>query len=125
MTSTAPTPGGNMFGFEEGGEALIDTNNAVLLDSVGLSLAMDPAELPFGAGVTFAMLLSGRINKTTAQGRVLYLMDVESAAVVAATLIEAASEAGGETAHKFLEGVYGATARLVAAKHRDRAGEGG
>ena len=77
---------------------ILDTPNAVLLDSSDVCL-MEAA----GGSVVLAMLLEGRINKTTDRARNLYLLNEDGAAALVTELIALAHRIGPEFGSRFTE----------------------
>lgn len=75
---------------------IIDTTDAVLLDHSDVCL-META----GGSVVLAMLLEGRINKTTDRARNLYLLNEDGAAALVTELIALAHRIGPEFGHRF------------------------
>ncbi|MFF6847083.1 hypothetical protein [Streptomyces antimycoticus] len=75
---------------------LFDTTNAVLLDSSDVCL-METAN----GSVVMAMLLEGRINKTTDRARNLYLINEDGAAALVTELIALAHRIGPEFGERF------------------------
>ncbi|MFE9064871.1 hypothetical protein [Streptomyces violaceusniger] len=75
---------------------LLDTKNAVLLDSSDVCL-METAS----GSVVLAMLLEGRINKTTDRARNLYLLNEDGAAALVTELIALAHRIGPEFGARF------------------------
>ena len=75
---------------------IVDTTNAVLLDASDVSLV----ETSDGS-VALAMLLEGRINKTTDRARNLYLMNEDGAAALVTELIALAHRIGPEFGERF------------------------
>lgn len=83
---------------------IIDTTNAVLLDTTNAVLldASDVSLVETGSGsVALAMLLEGRIDKTTDRARNLYLMNEDGAAALVTELIALAHRIGPEFGHRF------------------------
>ncbi len=74
----------------------IDTTDAVLLDHSDVCL-META----GGSVVLAMLLEGRINKTTDRARNLYLLNEDGAAALVTELLALAHRIGPEFGHRF------------------------
>ncbi|RPE40239.1 hypothetical protein EDD90_3275 [Streptomyces sp. Ag109_O5-1] len=70
---------------------IIDTTNAVLLDNSNVCLV----ETANGS-VAMAMLLEGRINKTTDRARNLYLLNGDGAAAIITELLALAHRIGPE-----------------------------
>jgi hypothetical protein len=75
---------------------IIDTTNAVVLDSTSVSLMETPNGNP-----VLAMLLVGRIAKTTDRARNLYLMNEDGAAALVTELIALAHRIGPEFGARF------------------------
>lgn len=75
---------------------IIDTTGAVLLDSSDVCL-META----GGSVVMAMLLEGRINKTTDRARNLYLLNGDGAAAIITELLALAHRIGPEFGERF------------------------
>jgi hypothetical protein len=75
---------------------ILDTTNAVLLDSSDVCL-META----GGSVVLAMLLEGRINKTTDRARNLYLLNEDGAAALVTELLALAHRIGPEFGERF------------------------
>jgi hypothetical protein len=75
---------------------IIDTTNAVVLDSTSVSLMETPNGNP-----VLAMLLEGRIAKTTDRARNLYLMNEDGAAALVTELIALAHRIGPEFGARF------------------------
>jgi hypothetical protein len=76
---------------------VVDATNAVLLDSSTVSLVGSPGESkPY-----LAVLLEGRINKTTERARNLYLMNEDGAAALVAELMALAHRIGPEFGARF------------------------
>lgn len=69
---------------------IIDTTDAVLLDSTTVSLV----ETPGRTKPVLAALLEGRINKTTDRARVLYLMNEDGAAALISEIAACAYRIG-------------------------------
>ncbi len=87
-------PGGNIAG--PGGPhdrnaVVLDTTDAVLLDHTSVCL-METS----GGSVVLAMLLEGRINKTSDRARNLYLMNEDGAAALVSELMALAHRIGPE-----------------------------
>jgi hypothetical protein len=76
---------------------VLDTTNAVLLDSSDVCLV----EAPGRNGPFLAMLLEGRINKTTDRARNLYLMNEDGAAALVTELMALAHRIGPEFGARF------------------------
>jgi hypothetical protein len=76
---------------------IIDTTDAVLLDSSVVSLV----ETPGHPAPVLAMLLEGRINKTTDRARNLYLMNEDGAAALVTELMALAHRIGPEFGARF------------------------
>ena len=77
---------------------ILDTTDAVLLDSNDVCLVETS-----GGNVVLAMLLEGRINKTTDRARNLYLMNEDGAAALVTELMALANRIGPEFGHRFTE----------------------
>lgn len=75
---------------------IIDTTNAVILDATSVSLMETHRGNP-----VLAMLLEGRIAKTTDRARNLYLMDEDGAAALVTELIALAHRIGPEFGARF------------------------
>lgn len=75
---------------------ILDTTDAVLLDSSDVCL-METS----GGSVVLAMLLEGRINKTTDRARNLYLLNEDGAAALVTELIALAHRIGPEFGQRF------------------------
>jgi hypothetical protein len=75
---------------------IIDTTNAVILDSTSVSLMETHNGNP-----VLAMLLEGRIAKTTDRARNLYLMNEDGAAALVTELIALAHRIGPEFGARF------------------------
>ena|SRR5689334_1550614 len=75
---------------------ILDTTDAVLLDHSNVCL-META----GGSVVLAMLLEGRINKTTDRARNLYLLNEDGAAALVTELLALAHRIGPEFGHRF------------------------
>ena len=75
---------------------IVDTTNAVLLDSSDVCLVETG-----GGEVVLSMLLEGRINKTTDRARNLYLMNEDGAAALVTELISLAHRIGPEFGERF------------------------
>lgn len=75
---------------------IIDTTDAVLLDSSDVCLVETP-----GGNVVLSMLLEGRINKTTDRARNLYLLNEDGAAALVTELIALAHRIGPEFGARF------------------------
>lgn len=75
---------------------VIDTTNAVLLDHTDVCL------METNNGVILAMLLEGRINKTTDRARNLYLFDEDGAAALVSELIAVAHRIGPEFGERLM-----------------------
>jgi hypothetical protein len=73
---------------------VIDTQYAVLLDYTEVALV----EVHHGEekGPALALMLAGRINKTTERSQVVYLFDTDGAAAIISQLIGLASRMGQE-----------------------------
>lgn len=80
---------------------ILDTTDAVLLDHSDVCL-METS----GGSVVLAMLLEGRINKTTDRARNLYLLNEDGAAALVTELLALAHRIGPEFGARF-------TARLA------------
>lgn len=78
---------------------VIDTTDAVLLDGTTVSLM----EVPGRVSPVLAMLLEGRINKTTDRARNLYVMDEDGAASIVSELIALAYRTGPEFGDRLLD----------------------
>lgn len=75
---------------------ILDTTDAVLLESSDVCL-METS----GGSVVLAMLLDGRINKTTDRARNLYLMNEDGAAALVTELMALANRIGPEFGARF------------------------
>ena len=75
---------------------IVDTSNAVLLDSTDVCLVETSNGTP-----ALAMLLEGRINKTTDRARNLYLLNEDGAAALVTELLALAHRIGPEFGHRF------------------------
>jgi hypothetical protein len=75
---------------------VLDTTAAVLLDSSDVCL-METT----GGNVVLAMLLEGRINKTTDRARNLYLMNEDGAAALVTELMALANRIGPDFGERF------------------------
>lgn len=76
---------------------IIDATNAVLLDHSTVSLVGSPGNpKPY-----LAVLLEGRINKTTDRARNLYLMNEDGAAALVTELIALAHRIGPDFGQRF------------------------
>lgn len=78
---------------------ILDTTDAVLLDHSTVTLV----ETPNHTAPVLAMLLEGRINKTTDRARNLYLLNEDGAAALVTELIALAHRIGPEFGHRFTE----------------------
>lgn len=76
---------------------IIDTTDAVLLDSSVVTLVGSPGH----PDPILAMLLEGRINKTTDRARNLYLMNEDGAAALVTELLALAHRIGPEFGARF------------------------
>jgi hypothetical protein len=76
---------------------VVDTTDAVLLDASTVSLV----ETPNHTAPVLAVLLEGRINKTTDRARNLYLMNEDGAAALVTELIALAHRIGPEFGQRF------------------------
>ena len=76
---------------------ILDTTDAVLLDHSTVTLV----ETPNHTAPVLAMLLEGRINKTTDRARNLYLLNEDGAAALVTELIALAHRIGPEFGHRF------------------------
>lgn len=95
------TSGGNIAG--PGGPhdrnaVVIDTTNAVLLDHSNVCL-METG----GGSVALAVLLEGRINRTSDRARNLYLMNEDGAAALVSELLALAHRIGPAFGKRFTE----------------------
>lgn len=80
---------------------ILDTTDAVLLDSSLVTLVGSPGNpKPY-----LAMLLQGRINKTTDRARNLYLMNEDGAAALVSELIALAHRIGPEFGDRLMDRV--------------------
>lgn len=75
---------------------IIDTTDAVLLDSSDVCLVETP-----GGNVVLSMLLEGRINKTIDRARNLYLLNEDGAAALVTELLALANRIGPEFGERF------------------------
>ncbi|MFE7236118.1 hypothetical protein ACFVAF_37000 [Streptomyces sp. NPDC057596] len=75
---------------------IVDTTNAVILDASTVTQVETLTGTP-----ALAMLLEGRINKTTERARNLYLMNEDGAAALVTELIALAHRIGPEFGHRF------------------------
>ena len=75
---------------------IVDTTNAVILDAATVS---EVETLTGAPGL--AMLLEGRIARTTERARNLYLMNEDGAAALVTELIALAHRMGPEFGHRF------------------------
>lgn len=78
---------------------VIDATDAVLLDGTTVSLM----EVPGRLSPILAMLLEGRINKTSDRARNLYLMDEDGAASLVSELVALAYRTGPTFGDRLLE----------------------
>jgi len=78
---------------------IIDTTDAVLLDHSTVTLI----ETPNHTAPVLAMLLEGRINKTTDRARNLYLMNEDGAAALVSELIALAHRIGPEFGERLMQ----------------------
>lgn len=99
MSTDPRAAGGDIAGHGLGGDVVIDTRDAVLLHALDVARLGQPARDADDA--SFVMLLGGRINQTTEQSRILYLLNVDGAAAIVAELIGLAERAGDETLAEF------------------------
>lgn len=76
------------------GAVVLDTTNAVLLDHCDVAMVD-------GTG-HFAMLLSGRVNKTRDRASVMFLFGTDGAAAVISELVALMGRAGGDVGPAFL-----------------------
>lgn len=84
-------------GPHDANSVIIDATDAVLLDSSVVTLVGSPGDpKPY-----LAMLLEGRINKTTDRARNLYLMNEDGAAALVAELLALAHRIGPEFGQRF------------------------
>ena len=84
-------------GTHDANAVIIDTTDAVLLDSSVVTLVGSPGNpKPY-----LAMLLQGRINKTTDRARNLYLMNEDGAAALVSELLALAHRIGPEFGARF------------------------
>lgn len=84
-------------GPHDANSVIIDTTNAVLLDSSEVVLMGSPGDpKPY-----LGMLLEGRINKTSDRARNLYLMNEDGAAALVTELIALAHRIGPEFGRRF------------------------
>lgn len=92
--------GGNIAGPggpHDADSVIIDATNAVLLDHSTVSLVGSPGNpKPY-----LAVLLEGRINKTTDRARNLYLMNEDGAAALVTELIALAHRIGPDFGERF------------------------
>lgn len=75
---------------------IVDTTNAVLLDHSSVCLVETSNGTPI-----LALLLEGRINKTTDRARNLYLLNEDGAAALVTELLALAHRVGPEFGHRF------------------------
>lgn len=80
--------GGSAFGRND---AIIDTKAAVLLGEVHVALV--GAARPTGVESVVGLELSGRVNHSSEQHEVLYLMNADGAAAIVSELVGLASRA--------------------------------
>lgn len=78
---------------------IIDTTDAVLLDASSVSLV----ETPGHTSPILAMLLEGRINKTSDRARNLYLLNEDGAAALISELIALAHRIGPEFGERLMQ----------------------
>ena len=78
---------------------IVDTTDAVLLDASTVSLV----ETPNRTAPVLAMLLEGRINKTTERARNLYLVNEDGAAALVSELIALAHRIGPEFGERLMQ----------------------
>ncbi|MGW4270784.1 hypothetical protein ACWEGQ_00100 [Streptomyces seoulensis] len=84
-------------GPHDANSVIIDTTDAVLLDSSVVTLMGSPTNpKPY-----LAMLLEGRINRTTDRARNLYLMNEDGAAALVTELLALAHRIGPEFGARF------------------------
>lgn len=92
--------GGDIAGWggpHDANSVIIDTTDAVLLDNSTVTLVGSPGNpTPY-----LAMLLEGRINKTTDRARNLYLMNEDGAAALVTELVALAHRMGPEFGQRF------------------------
>jgi hypothetical protein len=81
------------------GTVVIDTRNAVLMDSVDVALLNNPSDARRFA----SLVLAGRVNRSQDRARVLYLFDADGAAAVVSELIGLAQREGGQFSADFVE----------------------
>jgi hypothetical protein len=79
---------------------IIDTTDAVLLDSSNVCLMDTTSGTP-----VLAMLLEGRINKTTDRARNLYLLNEDGAAALVTELLALAHRIGPEFGERLMQRV--------------------
>lgn len=84
-------------GPHDANSVIIDTTDAVLLDHSTVTLVGSPGQ----PKPHLAMLLEGRINKTTDRARNLYLMNEDGAAALVTELIALAHRIGPEFGERF------------------------
>lgn len=77
---------------------IIDTTGAVLLDHSDVCLMETTSGTP-----VLALLLEGRINKSTDRARNLYLLNEDGAAALVTELLALAHRIGPEFGHRFTE----------------------
>jgi hypothetical protein len=100
MAHTNPRrPGGNISG--PGGphdrdSVVIDLRDAVLLGYTEVALVEAVNFKEGSKDPAIAMVLAGRINKTTEHSRILYLMGIDGAAAIISELMGLADRAGPE-----------------------------
>ncbi|WP_435610003.1 hypothetical protein [Streptomyces sp. C10-9-1] len=85
---------------------ILDDRTAVLLDHATVTLVET-----LQGGPLLALLLEGRINKTTDRARNLYLMDEDGAAALVSELLALAGRIGPAFEERFMERVLEHTAR--------------
>lgn len=82
------------------GTSIIDTRGGVLLDHVGTVVVDEPTT---GGRRIACIELAGRVNRSSARSTVLYLLDAEGAARLAADIVSLYGRAGGEQQAEFVE----------------------
>lgn len=74
----------------DGGEVLVDTRNAVLVDATTVSAFDNPSD----ARQLVALFLEGRVNRTDRRSAILHLLDAGGTAVLVAELVGLAARMG-------------------------------
>lgn len=76
---------------------IVDTRRAVLLAATDVCLTTNPSD-----GLEFcALLMSGRVNRSTDQSRVVYLTGPDGMAALVSQLVGLAQRRGGDFANEF------------------------